>query len=109
MEKIMSIMSWFKKMFQPSTSVQAKSPAADTTVKTTSKSRGRPKGSTNKKAKKAPAGKSSGSKRSTQAKARARTAKGKFKADDPSTPDVNEAWVSGKAPAKKKRTYKKKK
>lgn len=27
--------------------------------------------------------------------------RGKFKADDPTTPDVNEAWVGGKAPAKK--------
>jgi len=33
---------------------------------------------------------------------RARTAKGKLKADDPSTPDVNEAWEGGKAPKKKK-------
>jgi hypothetical protein len=33
---------------------------------------------------------------------RARTAKGQLKADDPSTPDVNEAWVGGKAPRKKK-------
>ena len=32
---------------------------------------------------------------------RARTAKGKLKADDKSTPGVNEAWESGKAPAKK--------
>lgn len=32
---------------------------------------------------------------------RARTAKGKLKADDKSTPDVNEAWEGGKAPAKK--------
>ena len=32
---------------------------------------------------------------------RAKTAKGKFKADDKSTPDVNEAWEGGKAPAKK--------
>tara|TARA_B100001287_G_C22631194_1_gene505224 strand:- start:361 stop:627 length:267 start_codon:yes stop_codon:yes gene_type:complete len=32
---------------------------------------------------------------------RARTAKGKLKADDPSTPDVNEAWEDGKGPAKK--------
>lgn len=32
---------------------------------------------------------------------RARTAKGQLKADDKSTPDVNEAWVGGKAPAKK--------
>ena len=33
---------------------------------------------------------------------RARTAKGRYKADDKSTPDVNEAWESGKAPKKKK-------
>lgn len=32
---------------------------------------------------------------------RAKDAKGKFVADDPSTPGVNEAWKSGKAPAKK--------
>lgn len=28
--------------------------------------------------------------------------KGRFVADDPTTPDVNEAWVGGKAPAKTK-------
>lgn len=33
---------------------------------------------------------------------RARTATGKLKADDPSTPNVNEAWEGGKAPKKKK-------
>ena len=33
---------------------------------------------------------------------RARTATGKLKADDPSTPDVNEAWEGGKAPKKRK-------
>ena len=33
---------------------------------------------------------------------RARGKKGKFIADDPTTPDVNEAWVGGKAPKKKK-------
>jgi len=32
---------------------------------------------------------------------RARNAKGHLKADDPSTPDTNEAWETGKAPAKK--------
>ena len=37
---------------------------------------------------------------------RARTAKGHYVADDPSTPDVNEANVGGKAP-KKKATKKK--
>jgi len=34
---------------------------------------------------------------------RARTKKGRYKADDKSTPDVNEAWVGGKAPKKKKK------
>ena len=33
---------------------------------------------------------------------RARTKKGRYVADDKSTPDVNEAWVGGKAPKKKK-------
>jgi len=32
---------------------------------------------------------------------RARTAKGRYKGDDKSTPDVNEAWEGGKAPKKK--------
>ena len=32
---------------------------------------------------------------------RARTAKGKYKADNKKTKDVNEAWVGGKAPKKK--------
>lgn len=32
---------------------------------------------------------------------RARDAKGRMKADDPDTPDVNEAYVGGKAPKKK--------
>lgn len=35
---------------------------------------------------------------------RARSEKGKFQADDPSTPDVNEAWVE---PPKPKRQTKK--
>ena len=39
---------------------------------------------------------------------RARTAKGKFKADDKVTKDFNEAWVGGKAPKKKKRKTRKK-
>lgn len=34
---------------------------------------------------------------------RARTKKGRFVADDKSTPDINEAWVGGKAPKKKKK------
>tara|TARA_R110000824_G_C14883322_1_gene643623 strand:- start:416 stop:655 length:240 start_codon:yes stop_codon:yes gene_type:complete len=41
---------------------------------------------------------------------RARTKKGKYKADDKSTPDVNEAYVGGKAPKKtRKKTTRKKK
>ena len=32
---------------------------------------------------------------------RARTPKGKLQADNPTTPEVNEAWEGGKAPAKK--------
>ena len=32
---------------------------------------------------------------------RARTKKGRYVADDKSTPNVNEAWVGGKAPKKK--------
>jgi len=41
---------------------------------------------------------------------RARNDKGQLQADDPSTPDVNEAWEGGKAPKKttaKKKTTKK--
>ena len=34
---------------------------------------------------------------------RARGKKGKYLADDPTTKGVNEAWVGGKAPKKKKR------
>ena len=37
---------------------------------------------------------------------RARNAKGKLKADDPSTPDINEAWEGGKAPKKRGRPKK---
>ena len=32
---------------------------------------------------------------------RARTKKGRYKGDNKSTPDVNEAWVGGKSPKKK--------
>lgn len=41
---------------------------------------------------------------------RARNKKGQLKADDPSTPNVNEAWEGGEAPKKttKKKTTKKK-
>lgn len=39
---------------------------------------------------------------------RARGADGKLMADDPSTPDVNEAWEGGKEPAKKRGRPKKK-
>jgi len=38
---------------------------------------------------------------------RARTKKGRFIADDKSTPNVNEAWVGGKAPKKKAKATKK--
>ena len=34
---------------------------------------------------------------------RARGPKGRYKGDDKSTPNVNEAWVGGKAPKNKKR------
>ena len=34
---------------------------------------------------------------------RARTAKGRYKGDDKSTKEFNEAWVGGKAPKKKKK------
>ena len=37
---------------------------------------------------------------------RARTKKGTYKADDKSTPDVNEAWEGGKAPTKKPKAKK---
>lgn len=40
---------------------------------------------------------------------RARDEDGQFKGDDPSTPDVNEAYEGGKAPAKKKKAPAKKK
>jgi hypothetical protein len=36
---------------------------------------------------------------------RARTKRGRYKGDDKSTADYNEAWVGGKAP-KKRRVYK---
>jgi hypothetical protein len=38
---------------------------------------------------------------------RART-KGRYRADDKSTKDVNEAWVGGKAPKRRKKNVKKK-
>jgi len=41
--------------------------------------------------------------------ARARNGKGQLVADDPSTPEINEAYVSGKAPKKAKKTTAKKK
>ena len=34
---------------------------------------------------------------------RARTKKGRYKADDKATLDVNEAWIGGKAPKKKRK------
>ncbi len=39
---------------------------------------------------------------------RARNDKGQLVADDPSTPNINEAYVGGKKPVKKKTTTKKK-
>ena len=39
----------------------------------------------------------------TEKPKRARTKKGRYKADDKSTKDVNEAWVGGKAPKKKRK------
>lgn len=45
----------------------------------------------------------------TEKPKRARGPKGKFKADNKSTKDVNEAWVGGKAPVKKPRGRKPKK
>ena len=45
---------------------------------------------------------------SAKAPKRARNSKGQLKSDDPSTPDVNEAWVDGKGPAKKRGRPKKK-
>ena len=52
---------------------------------------------------------SGGDSKSTAEPKRARV-KGRFKADDKSTPDVNEAWEGGKAPmtAKQKRIAAKK-
>lgn len=39
---------------------------------------------------------------------RARNEDGTLKADDPATPDVNEAWEGGKKPRAKRKTAKKK-
>ena len=39
---------------------------------------------------------------------RARTKKGRYQADDKSTPDVNEAWAGGKAPKKTVKVTRKK-
>jgi hypothetical protein len=36
---------------------------------------------------------------------RARTKKGRYKADNKSTSDYNEAWVGGRKPKKKKKVY----
>ena len=38
---------------------------------------------------------------------RARTKKGRYKADDKSTKEFNEAWVGGKSPKKRKKNDKK--
>ena len=45
----------------------------------------------------------------TEAPKSARDVKGRMKADDPDTPDVNEAYEGGKAPKKKKKAPAKKK
>ena len=45
----------------------------------------------------------------TPAKPKRARAKGRYKADDKSTPHINEAWIGGKAPKKKKKKSKKKK
>mgnify|MGYP000476932905 CR=1 FL=1 len=37
---------------------------------------------------------------------RARTKRGRYKGDDKSTPNINEAWVGGKSPKKKRKVYK---
>ena len=37
---------------------------------------------------------------------RARTKRGRYKGDDKSTADFNEAWVGGKSPKKKRKVYK---
>lgn len=43
----------------------------------------------------------------TQEYVRAKDENGRFIADDPSTPDINEAWVGGKSPAKKSKAKRK--
>ena len=45
----------------------------------------------------------------TEEKPKRAWTKGRFKADDKSTPNVNEAWVGGKAPKKRKKKNVKKK
>jgi hypothetical protein len=45
----------------------------------------------------------------TSVKPKRARAKGRYKADDKSTPHHNEAWIGGKAPKKKKNKPKKKK
>jgi hypothetical protein len=42
----------------------------------------------------------------TKAEPKRAREKGRYKADDKSTADVNEAWVGGEAPKKKKRKFK---
>ena len=44
-----------------------------------------------------------GSEKEEKKPKRARTKKGRYKGDDKSTPDINEAWVGGKAPKKGKK------
>ncbi len=44
-----------------------------------------------------------GSEKEEKKPKRARTKKGTYKGDDKSTKDVNEAWIGGKAPKKKRK------
>jgi len=44
-----------------------------------------------------------GSEKEEEKPKRARTKKGRYRKDDKSTKDVNEAWVGGKAPKKKRK------
>ena len=50
----------------------------------------------------------SGKRPETPKPKRARTAKGRFKGDNKSTKNTNEAWVGGKAPKKRAKKGKKK-
>ena len=47
-------------------------------------------------------------KRPEEPKPKRARVKGRYRADDKSTPNVNEAWVGGKAPKRRKKNVKKK-